>query len=148
MSVPARLTVVTLGARNLPVLRDFYAGLGWPVAIDLDGFAAFQMQGAVLALFPLEDLVADGRVEADLAGPGVFRGFSLAVNVDEVEQVDQTLAAAERAGGRVTKRPETAEWGGRSAYFADPEGNLWEIAWVPPESNMHRVLHLARTGTG
>ncbi len=31
--VPARLNVVTLGARDLPRLRDFYTGLGWEVAI-------------------------------------------------------------------------------------------------------------------
>jgi uncharacterized protein len=23
---------------------------------------------------------------------------------------------------------------GRDAYFADPEGNYWEIAWSPPDN--------------
>jgi hypothetical protein len=35
------------------------------------------------------------------------------------------------AGATVLKEPTDADWGGRSAYVADPEGNLWEIAWVP-----------------
>jgi hypothetical protein len=29
--LPSRLTVVTLGARDLPNLRRFYSGLGWHV---------------------------------------------------------------------------------------------------------------------
>jgi hypothetical protein len=32
----------------------------------------------------------------------------------------------------VTKEPTDAEFfQGRDAYFADPEGNYWEIAWAP-----------------
>ena len=146
MSIPARLTVVTLGAHDLSRLREFYAGLGWEVAIELEDFAAIQMSsGAVLALFPYASLAADARVGASL-GTRRFRGFSLAMNVEAPEEVDEALDAAECAGARITKRPETAEWGGRSAYFADPEDNLWEIAWVPPESNMARLLEQARGG--
>jgi hypothetical protein len=32
MSVPARITVITLGAQNLPAPRSFYAGFGWELA--------------------------------------------------------------------------------------------------------------------
>lgn len=53
--------VFTLGARNLPALRAFYLRLGWPQVVDDDDFAAFELHGAVLALFPLEKLAADGR---------------------------------------------------------------------------------------
>jgi hypothetical protein len=137
--VPARLTVVTLGARDLARLRDFYRGLGWSLAVDLDGFAAFQTQGAVLALFPLDELAADGRVTAAAPERGM-RGFSVSINVDRREQVDETTAAVRQAGGRVTKEPLDAEWGGRSAYFADPEDNFWEIAWVPPDSRMAAAI--------
>ena len=147
MTVPARLTVVTLGAHDLSRLKEFYAGLGWEVAIELEDFALIQMsRGAVLALFPYESLAADAEVEAS-APTQPFRGFSLAINVERAEQVDEALDAAERAGGRVTKRPATQDWGGRSAYFADPEDNMWEIAFVPPDSRTAQVLHLAQTGT-
>jgi catechol 2,3-dioxygenase-like lactoylglutathione lyase family enzyme len=133
------LTVVTLGARDLPRLCEFYRGLGWSPAIDLDGFAAFQMRGAVLALFPLEDLAADGGVEAAAPEDGL-RGFTVAINVDRREQVDETVDEVREAGGRITKEPVDAEWGGRSAYFADPEDNFWEIAWVPPDSLMAAAI--------
>jgi len=136
--VPARLTVVTLGARDLPSLREFYTRLGWPLAIEMDGFAVFGLHGAVLALFPLDELAADGHVEAAAPAEGI--AASLAINVDERDEVDTALDAARAAGGRVTKEPVGADWGGRTAYFADPEDNYWEIAWVPPDSSMAAAI--------
>lgn len=47
--VPARLTVVTIGARDLGRLRKFYVELGWEVAIEAEDFCAFQLRGALLA---------------------------------------------------------------------------------------------------
>jgi len=140
--IPARATVITLGARDLKALRDFYSGLGWKLAVDLEGFAAVQMRGAVLALFPLEDLAADANAKSAAPERGL-RGFTIAINVDRPEQVDETIAAVRAAGGRVTKEPETAEWGGRSGYFTDPEDNFWEVAWVPPESKMAAAIRVA-----
>jgi uncharacterized glyoxalase superfamily protein PhnB len=51
--------------------------------------------------------------------------------VDGPEQVDESFAAAVRAGAAVVAEPVERPWGGRSAYVADPEGNRWEIAWAP-----------------
>ena len=31
----------------------------------------------------------------------------------------------------VVKPPQDVFWGGYSGYFADPEGNLWEVAYNP-----------------
>src|ERR1700742_2989959 len=128
--VPARLTVVTLGARDLARLRNFYTALGWEVTIEAEDFCAFQLQGALLALFPREKLAADGQAPAAALARGM-RGFSLGINVDRPEQVDEAIAAAENAGARVTKPPsDPAEFQGRHAYFADPEDNYWEVVYL------------------
>ncbi len=51
-----------------------------------------------------------------------------------------------RAGGRVTKEPVDAEFFvGRSAYFADPEDNHWEIAWAPRDNP---IVVAARRASG
>jgi uncharacterized protein len=127
--IPAKLTVVTLGARDLDRLRRFYRDLGWNTAVSLDDFAAFEMRGAVLALFPVDRLAADGRVEPAPPERGI--GFSLAINVDRRDQVDEVIEAAREAGARVTKEPVDAEeFEGRSAYFADPEDNYWEVVYL------------------
>ena len=43
----------------------------------------------------------------------------------------QDAGVEEAAGGRITRGAEAAFWGGRTGYFADPDGHLWEIAWNP-----------------
>lgn len=128
--VPARLNVVTLGARDLARLRSFYSALGWEVAIEAEDFCAFRLRGALLALFPREKLAADGQAQAAAPARGM-RGFSLGINVDRPEQVDEAIAAVETAGGTVTKPPSApAEFEGRHAYFADPEENYWEVVYL------------------
>lgn len=121
--------MVTLGARDLPKLREFYSGLGWSALPGSDdNWTAFLLGGALLALYPLPELAAEAA--PDLPPSTGFAGITLACNVDSAEQVDAALAAALAAGATSVAEPETRDWGGRSAYFADPEGNRWEIAWA------------------
>ncbi len=141
--IPARASVITLGARDFHALRRFYVGLGWGLAVDLEGFAALETRGAVLALFPLDELAADGGTSAAAPTSGM-RGFTIAINVDRRDEVDETIVAVRTAGGRISKEPVDAEWGGRSAYFADPEENYWEVAWVPPDSHMSAAIRRAQ----
>lgn len=141
--VPARLNVVTLGARDLAKLRDFYLALGWRVAIEAEDFCAFQLRGALLALFPADKLAADGETQA-AAPPRGMRGFSLGINVDRPEQVDEAIAAVEQAGGTVTKPPaKPAEFEGRHAYFADPEENYWEVVYLKTDGPGRRAVERA-----
>lgn len=46
-------------------------------------------------------------------------------------QVDETAALVEQAGGRIVKPPQEVFWGGYHAYFADLDGYYWEVAWGP-----------------
>ncbi len=41
------------------------------------------------------------------------------------------LERAKAAGGSNMQTSEDASWGGRSGYFADPDGHPWEVAWNP-----------------
>ena len=139
--------VITLGARDLPTLRDFYLRLGWPQAADQDDYAAFELGGTVLALFPVDKLAADGRSQPE-RGHGGIR-FTIGVIVDRPDDVDALARRARESGGRVTKEPVDAEFfEGRSAYVTDPEGNYWEIAWAPPENAIVAAARrAARRGT-
>jgi uncharacterized glyoxalase superfamily protein PhnB len=60
-----------------------------------------------------------------------FSGVALAHNAPSKEEVDRVFAHALAAGARSVKAPEDVFWGGYSGYFADPEGNLWEVAFNP-----------------
>ena len=141
--VPARLNVVTLGARDLPRLRAFYTALGWEVAIEADDFCAFRLGGVFPGLFPCDKLAADGQTRAAPRADGM-RGFSLGINVERPEQVDETIAAVEEAGAVVTKPPgDPIEFKGRNAYFADPEENYWEVVYLESGATGQEAIDLA-----
>src|SRR5688500_12033857 len=128
--VPPRLSVVTIGARDVAALRAFYERLGWESHTPPGDFAAFPLGGAVFTLYEAATLAKEAGADAPPPA-GAFRGVSLSVNVDAIEDVDAALAAAVQAGATILAEPVTRDWGGRSGYFADPEGNAWEVAWLP-----------------
>lgn len=141
--VPARLNIVTLGVRDLAMMRDFYLALGWRVVVEADDFCGFELRGAVLALFPREKLAADGNAEPARPQEGM-RGFTLGIVVDRPEEVDEIIAEVKSAGGRVSKPPTAPiEFKGRHAYFADPEDNYWEIAYSAGEGPMMEAIRRA-----
>ena len=131
-AVPQRLSFVTLGARDLPTLRAFYAAWGW-TELDGgdDGFAQFDVGGTRLALFVLDRLGNEAAPGEELPSPGRWNGVALAVNVAGRDDVDAVVARAIAAGARPVGLPIDRDWGGRSGYVADPEGTRWEIAWLP-----------------
>ena len=88
----------------------------------------------MLAIYELEKLAEEAHLPAPPDAAGNFKGYTLAINVDEEHQVAEALDAARDAGATVLAEPVKRDWGGVSAYFADPEGNAWEIAWLPGAS--------------
>ena len=107
----------------------FYERLGWRASgASQEGVAFFQLGSNVLALFGRADLAVDAGV-ADTE-PG-FAGVSLALNFRTPAEVDAAFAEAVAAGGEPKKPPGPVFWGGHTAYFADPDGFLWELAHNP-----------------
>jgi uncharacterized protein len=135
---------ITLGVGNFDAQREFYRALGWPQAFDSEDFAVFELRGAVLALFPVDKLAADAHARPEV-GQGGIR-CNVIINVDQPDEVDELTARARRAGATITKEPVEAEFfTGRDAYFCDPEGNFWEVAWAPPDNP---VVAAARRAAG
>lgn len=124
-----RLSLVTLGVRDMARARGFYERLGWRASsASNDDVTFFQAGGVVLGLYGREALAEDAAVSPDSSG---FSGVALAHNTDSREAVDAVIAEAKAAGGTVVKPAEDVFWGGYSGYFADPDGHLWEVAWNP-----------------
>lgn len=130
-----RISMITLGVRDLAKSIQFYeSGLGLPRRESPPEVAFFTLDGTWLGLFGREALAEDAGVSAQGQG---FGGFSLSHNVTSEAEVDALVERALSAGATLIKAPERASWGGYTAYFADPDGHLWEIAhnphfWVGP----------------
>lgn len=125
---PQRVNVVTLGVRDLGRARRFYDALGWQAAAEAEGVVFYQMQGAVLALFGRDALARDQGRPADTLGTGAV---ALAQNFASTAEVDAVFEAAVAAGAQALKPPQETFWGGYGAYFADPDGHVWELAMNP-----------------
>jgi catechol 2,3-dioxygenase-like lactoylglutathione lyase family enzyme len=123
-----RISLATLGVRDLERARAFYEALGWTTgAAPEDDVVFFQSGGMILALWDRDLLAEDSGVE-DAGGWG---GVTLAHNVRSPEEVDAVVEEARAAGAEIVREPAETFWGGYSAAFTDPEGHPWEIAHNP-----------------
>ena len=123
-----RLSLVTLGVRDLARARDFYAALGWRQHPGSpESVAFFQAGGLVVALWSRDELAADSCVEDG----GGWGGVTLAHNVRTEDEVRVVIEEARAAGARIGREPGTTFWGGFSGVFVDPDGHPWEIAVNP-----------------
>ena len=110
--VHPRISLVTIGAINLPILRSFYQRLGWQkTEFSNHQFSVFRTAGVMLALFPLTELENDAKISLD------------DWNQENISQRQIRMSKIALASN--------AFWGGRTAYCSDPEHNLWEVAWNP-----------------
>ncbi|MEA2632999.1 MAG: uncharacterized protein QOE66_3218 [Chloroflexota bacterium] len=137
MTIPARLSIVTLGVADLGRAIAFYEALGWErKSASIDGSIAwFGTADTNLGLFPWHELAEDAQLPAApraLSEPRApFGGITLAINVETAAQVGAALDDAVRAGGTLLKPATVMAWGGTSGYFADPDGHPWEVAHNP-----------------
>lgn len=123
-----RVSLVTLGVRDLARARAFYEALGWVTrARKGDGVVFFQAGGMVVALWDRARLAEDSGVEDG----GGWGGVTLAHNVRSPAEVDAVTEEARAAGASIVREPAETFWGGYSSAFADPDGHPWEIAHNP-----------------
>lgn len=110
---------------------NFYKNiLEFKQGTDEKGFATFEIENYVLA-------VLDITMAADMISPEVIQPDKdfiprslFAVFLDDCDAEYERLKAR---GVNFIKPPTTQPWGQRTAYFTDPDGNIWEISHFPKE---------------
>lgn len=124
-----RMSMITLGVADLNASIDFYQNtLGFPRLGEEDTVAFFELNGTWLGLYPRDALAEDAHVSAQGSG---FNSFTISHNVASEKEVDDIIATLKNAGTTILKEPQKVFWGGYGAYFADPDGHLWEVAYNP-----------------
>ncbi len=123
------VSLITLGVKDLKKSFVFYKDvLGLPSKDGIQGDVVFfQLNNIWLSLYPRDLLAKDANVED---GTG-FGGITLAHNLKSKEAVNALIEKVRAEGISITKEPQEVEWGGYSAYFQDPDGYNWEIAYNP-----------------
>lgn len=123
-----RLSVITIGADDLSVMKQFYGDtLGWKPVAENEDIVLFQMNGFLLSICgkkSLADFIGIGS-----AGDG-FRRFTISYNVGTEEEV-RTLYEELKSKVNILKEPAAPPFGGLFFYFTDPEENILEVACNP-----------------
>jgi predicted lactoylglutathione lyase len=123
-----RLSMITLGVRDLERSRRFYEALGWETgAEEGDDIVFFQAGGMVVALWDRAKLAEDSMV-SDAGGWG---GMTLAFCTRSRQEVDEITEQARNAGATIGREPAETFWGGYDSIVIDPDGHPWEIAHNP-----------------
>lgn len=119
------INAVVLFVQDLAGCTKFYQNtLGLePTFSDADS-VAFRLQDRDFVLLKVSAAVQMLTEEALSLYKEVGRRVLLCAGVEDVDVVYKALTDK---GVEFIKPPISQPWGRRTAYFADPEGNLWEI---------------------
>ncbi|MBI5448770.1 VOC family protein [Candidatus Gottesmanbacteria bacterium] len=119
---------VILITEQYTAMKAFYEKtLGLPIKRDVPGeeFTQFTLQNCNIAIYGKR--YAETLVGKDKIGTPGRAIYSFAAS-DDIDLLYQQLKAK---GVQFIKEPETQPWGQRTAYFTDPDGNIWEIQqWI------------------
>jgi catechol 2,3-dioxygenase-like lactoylglutathione lyase family enzyme len=133
MPIPPRVSVVALRTLDLARSTAFYTALGWELsAASTPAMSLFKTAGSLLLVCTDELLAELGGEEVAAALAGEPSGEAvLSIHVATDEEVAAAIQEAAAAGGAVIKRPTSTPLGGAYAFFADPDGHLWEVIHHP-----------------
>jgi lactoylglutathione lyase len=116
---------VVLIVQDLDRCMTFYRDtLGLPVTFSDAVSFAFRLEDQDFVLLTVPAAVEMMGEEAVSSHLEAGHRFFLCTDVDDVDAAYKTLTAK---GVAFIKPPKDQPWGLRTAYFADPEGNLWEF---------------------
>ena len=118
-----KLTATVLVVHDLEKCMAFYQDiLGLKVLFTDDVSAAYKIEDHDLVV--LKEAAAAEMVGAEALEVGKGSRVILCLGV---ENVDATYEALTAKGAKGIRPPKSQAWGRRTAYFADPDGNLWEL---------------------
>ncbi len=124
-----QIGAITIFVADLPRSRSFYQDVfSSPVIYEDENSVVFDFSGTMINL--LENSEAIGLVEPEtVADRSAGSRFMLSIWVDNVDSICLELSAR---GVDLLNGPIDREWGKRTASFADPDGNIWEVAQDSP----------------
>ena len=125
MFLPTAIEVVTLFVEDVGAARKFYQDVFAPdVLLEDEVGAVLQFAGMAVNILRVDnapELVTPRQVGTAQDGSR----FMLTVKVEDCRAAHAELVAK---GVTFLNGPIDRPWGRRTAAFADPSGNVWEIA--------------------
>jgi catechol 2,3-dioxygenase-like lactoylglutathione lyase family enzyme len=127
-----RIGLVTILTDDIPSMKEFYRDvLGFEVKEDLGNYVEFINEGVRFAVCT-RDVMHEGTDHSSFREPHQGQAFELAFPLDSPAEVDEAYSEIVSKGAPPVKGPEMMPWGRRTAFFADPEGNIHELYSLKP----------------
>lgn len=121
----------TLACSDLERTRAFYSALGFTVR-DMPpgagGLTVSPAEGALVCFFPRA--VFASMVTGEVCDSARAQELVQSLQLESREQVDALCAKARAAGGTPRGEPSAKPYG-YGGGFADPDGHLWAVLWMP-----------------
>jgi catechol 2,3-dioxygenase-like lactoylglutathione lyase family enzyme len=123
------ITDVCLLVRDVETSVAFYRDkLGFVLKHRAEGFADFTGAGMTLALWESAHIGRHAGVAVTQDRPA---SVLIAVKLDSSDDVEATYQELSTKGVAFTGPPADYSWNARGAYFAGPDGEIWELyAWL------------------
>lgn len=113
---------------NYDTMKSFYRdSLTLPIERDVpeEQFTQFKTDNCFVAIYGKQ------FVEKLLSKPVAGTPGSTIYSFGKSKDVDTDYQQLKAKGVQFIKIPQTQPWGQRTAYFTDPDGNIWEIQqWI------------------
>ena len=125
--------LVTILTDDLEPMKAFYSDvLGFEVIEDLGNYVEFRNPGVRFAICTREVMYEATCHESYREERG-SHAFELAFPVGDPDDVDRVYDEVVAGGATPIKGPEMMPWGRKTAFIADPDGNIHEIYSYKPE---------------
>ncbi len=122
-----KIALITILTDDVPRLVAFYRDvLGFVAENPRDDMTEFVSEGVRFAICNRTELVAVTH-HPSFREPARGQAFELAFPLPTRDDVDRAYAEIIANGATPIQSPATMPWGQRTAFFADPDGNIHEL---------------------
>jgi lactoylglutathione lyase len=122
-----KVEVITIFAEDLAATRAFYENVfGLEVVYADEASAVVRLENLMINILRVERA---GTLVEPRAVAGAEAGARLLLTI-AVEDANAVYEELKRHGVTILNGPVDRPWGRRTVAFADPAGNVWEIAQI------------------
>ena len=133
----SRMVFINIPTADLARADKFYGSLGFArnETFSDNNVTSWTISDAIIVMVLKRDFFAGFLAQGDAPTLGSNEREVLnALSAETREEVDDFLAKAVSGGGRVYRDADEPFPGMYQAAVQDPDGHVWEIAWMSPEA--------------
>lgn len=120
-----KISLVTIWTDEIERMKEFYNEvLGFKIKNDLGNYVEFENDGVRFAICMREVMY---EYSEEFRKQAIGQAFELAFPCESPGDVDESYLQLIARGAAPIQAPKDMPWNQRTAFFADPDGNIHEI---------------------